>query len=557
MQEGKDNEASPTGLARSGRILCSLLLVFLTAGPLAGPAFAACRGDYIPTGKPLVVIDLATQAGVQSVQGAWRYSDVKIVETAFYEAGPDGQPGGTENRAYDLEPHGGGADFDDSTWEILEPDSLNRRRTPGKVSFNWYRIAITIPETIGAFHPNGSTVVLDISVDDYAEIWVDGELPRLFGQCGGSVIQGWNAPNRLVIGRNVQSGQKIQVAIFGINGPISQSPTNYIFVRHARLEFYSGGWAPAAVARREVNVKVIRFDPALDKIVPKNPKLFKLADGFTFIEGPVWKAGSLFFSDPNENRIYQYRQDGRLSLFRDQSGYAGHDISRYSQPGSNGLTVDGQGRLTVAEHGNRRITRMEEDGTVTVLAKQYDGARLNSPNDLVYREDGSLYFTDPPFGLPGLYEDPDKELSFSGVFRWHKGEIELVARELKGPNGIAFSPDKTYLYVGNWDPEHKVVMRYPVTQDGALKGGDVFFDMTSAPGEAAIDGVKVDQRGNLYVAGPGGLWILSPDGKHLGTVRAPRPIHNMAWGGEDGTHLYLTATNSLYQMPLLVQGVRP
>jgi gluconolactonase len=523
----------------------------------AARGMTACTGDPVPEGKPLAVVDLATEAGVKLVKGAWRYSDVKIIATDFWEAGPDGQPGAKPNKTYDYEPHAGGPGFDDSAWAIIKPTTLAKRRSPGKLSFNWYRIRITIPERIGTFDPTGCTVVFETSVDDYAEIWVDGELPRLFGQCGGSMVKGWNAPNRLVIARNVKPGQEIQLAIFGINGPISQSPTNYIFMRYARLDFYPGGWSPVAVTPREENVKVVGRDPALDEIVPKNPKLFKLAEGFIFTEGPVWVGESLLFSEPNKNRIYRYREDGRLSIFRQNSGYAGADIGRYSQPGSNGLTLNDQGRLTICEHGNRRVTRLAKDGTVAVLAKEYQGKRLNSPNDLVYKSDGSLYFTDPPFGLPGSYQDPHKELPYSGIFRLHQGKLKLLSKDLRGPNGIAFSPDEKFLYVGNWDPDKKVVMRYPVQKDGSLGKGEVFVDMTSAPPKEGIDGIKVDVKGNVYVSGPGGMWIVSATGKHLGTVIAPRHIHNFAWGDQNGKTLYLTAQDKLYRMPLLVEGVRP
>jgi gluconolactonase len=520
-------------------------------------AAAVCNNDVVPDGTPLAKIDLATETGIKSVKSSWRYSDVRIIETDFLEAGEDGQPGSVPNRAYDFEPRAGGHAFDDSAWEVIKPTTLSQRRSAGKLSFNWYRIRITIPASIGGFDPTGATVVFETSVDDYAEIWVDGELPRLFGQCGDSMVMGWNAPNRLVVGRNVMPGQEIQLAIFGINGPISQSPTNYIFMRYARLEFHPGGWSPVAVAPREVNVKVLRFDPSIDNIVPKNPKIIKLAEGFTFVEGPVWRNGSLLFSDPNENRIYRYSADGRLTIFRQNSGYAAADVGRYRQPGSNGLAVDAKGRLLINEHGNRRVSRLENDGGVTVLADRYRGKRLNSPNDLVPKSDGSVYFTDPPFGLPAMYEDPEKELDFSGIFRLKEGSLKLMSKELKGPNGIAFSPDEQFLYVGNWDPEKKVVMRFPVTQSGDLGKGQIFFDMTSAPHPEAIDGLKVDVQGNVYVSGPGGMWILSPAGKHLGTVIAPRPIHNFAWGGKDGKTLYLTAQDKLYRMKLLVEGVRP
>ncbi|HSK30525.1 MAG TPA: SMP-30/gluconolactonase/LRE family protein, partial [Candidatus Limnocylindria bacterium] len=374
----------------------------------------------------------------------------------------------------------------------------------------------------------------------------------------GSVIRGWNAENRLVIGRGVKPGQTIQLAIFGINGPISNSPTNYIYLRHAKLEFHIVPAGPIAVAPHEVNVEVVRLDPAIEAIVPANPKLYKLAEGFRFTEGPVWfDGGYLLFSDPNANTIYKYdAADGKLSVFKNQSGYSGRDIAEYFQPGSNGLTVDPQGRLTINEHGNRRVTRLEKDGRLTVLADRYGGKRLNSPNDLVYRSDGTLFFTDPPFGLPKIYDDPRKELPYSGVFAIHKGQLKQLSTDLKGPNGIAFSPDEKYLYIGNWDPAKKIIMRYEVGSDATLVNAKVFFDMTRAPGADAIDGIKVDSDGNLYVSGPGGLWIISPEAKHLGTIIVPKHPHNLAWG-DDGKTLYLTAQGSLYRMPLKIPGIRP
>ncbi len=191
-----------------------------------------------------------------------------------------------------------------------------------------------------------------------------------------------------------------------------------------------------------------------------------------------------------------------------------------------------------------------------MLTASYRGKRLNSPNDLVYKSDGALYFTDPPFGLPEFFEDSRRELSWSGVFRLARGQLELLSKELEGPNGLAFSPDEKYLYVGNWDPQKKVVMRYPVEADGGVGRGKVFFDMTEAPYEEALDGLKVDRQGHLYVSGPGGIWILSAEGRHLGTIIPPRPGHNFAWGGDDGKTLYITARGTLYRMPLRI-GARP
>jgi len=535
-------------------VLTITFLLTLPANFVAGTPLDETLGKR----KPEVTIDLGTKEDVQLVKGEWRYSDTKIVEVDFKSAGADSQPTGAPNKAYDFTPHAGRPDFDDSKWEVIDPTTLDKRRSAGKLAFNWYRIKITVPERIGNFTPAGSTVVFTTSLDDYAEIWVDGELPRAAGQSGGSVIKGWNAENRLIIGRDVKPGQKIQLAVFGINGPISNPPTNYIYMRYAKLEFHKVTGGPIAVTPQEVNVEVVRLDPAIDAIVSANPKILKLAEGFQFTEGPIWmKNGDFLFSDPNANMIYKYSAAGKLSVFKKNSGYSGKDVAEYFQPGSNGLTVDPQGRLTINEHGNRRVTRVEKDGKLTVLADRFEGKRLNSPNDLVYRSDGTLFFTDPPFGLPKFYDDPRKELPYSGVFALYKGQLKLVTTDLKGPNGIAFSPDEKYLYVGNWDPEKKIVMRYDVEAEGNLSNGKVFFDMTTAPGEDAIDGIKIDQQGNLYVSGPGGLWIISPSGKHLGTIIAPKHAHNIAWGGDDGKTLYMTAQGTLYRMPLKIPGIRP
>jgi gluconolactonase len=498
------------------------------------------------------------------VKGQWRYADVKIVEVDFKAAGSDNQPTGAPIKTYDYQPHAGIADFDDSAWEVIDPTRLDGRCSTGRLCFNWYRIKLTVPQYLDDFDPSGSTVVFDTALDDYAEVWVDGELARSLGQNGGSVIAGWNAANRLVIGRNLRPGQTIQLAVFGINGPISNPPTNYIWVRHARLDFYKNGdVGPRAITPSEVNVEIARLDPAIDQIVPPKPKLFKLADGFQFTEGPVWvrDGGYLLFSNPNANTIYKYSPAGKgeLTVYREKSGYEGADIAdygHYGQPGSNGLTLDHEGRLVINQHGNRRIVRLEKDGSQTVLADRFEGKRLNSPNDLVFRSDGALYFTDPPFGLPKFGGDPRRELDFFGVFSLKDGSLRAVSKDFRGPNGLAFSPDEKFLYVGNWDESRKVVMRYQVTPDGSLTNGAVFHDLTAAPGQDAIDGVKTDQAGNVYVSGPGGIWILSAEGKHLGTIIAPKHPHNMAWG-DDGKTLYLCARSGLYRMPLNIEGLRP
>jgi gluconolactonase len=514
-------------------------------------------GNEVMSGKPETSVDLTTVEGVKTVKGIWRYSDTRIIETDFKSAGADNQPTGNAVKTYDYTPHAGIADFDDSSWEIVPANELNKRRGNGRLSFNWYRINITIPESVNGFATNGSTVVFQTALDDYAEIWVNGEISRYLGQQGGSVVAGWNAPNRLVIGRDVKPGQKIQLAVFGINGPISNPPTNFIWVREAKLEFYKGSTEPMAITPSEVNVEIIKKDSVIEKIVGANPKVWKLAEGFKFTEGPIWTNEGLLFSDPNSNIIYKYSTDGKLSIFRNPSGYSGSDIAEYGQPGSNGLTLDSNGNLVINQHGNRRIIRLEKDGTETVLADRFEGKRLNSPNDLVFRSDETLFFTDPPFGLPKFFDDKRKELDFSGVYSIYKGKLQLLTKEFTGPNGIALSPDEKYLYVGNWDEKKKTVYRYEINKDGTLKNGNLFFDFTGFKGEEAIDGIKIDVEGNLYVSAPGGLQILSKEGKHLGTIVTPQHVHNMAWGDDDGKTLYLTARNGLYKIRLNIEGVRP
>ncbi len=531
----------------------------ISAVSLATPQGAAAQNvaaQEPPYGRPDATIDLRTREGAELVKGVWRYSDVKIVEADFRAPGPDLKPSGKPIKTYDYTPHAGTADFEDSKWEALDPTTLEARRSGGKLCFNWYRINITIPNKVGEFETRGSTVDFEIVIDDYAEVWVDGKLPAVYGQSGSSVIKGYNAPNRVIIARNVEPGQKIQLAVFGINGPISASPSNFIWVKSAVLDFYQAGRGNGI---EQVETRVIRKDPGLDAVLTPGTKIEKLAGGFLFTEGPVWdrEGGYLLFSDPNNNLIYRWTQDGEVSVYRTHSGYTGTNIGEYGQPGSNGLTFDKQGRLTINEHGNRRVTRLEKNGVLTVLADRYEGKRLNSPNDLVYRSDGALYFTDPPFGLPKFFDDPRKELPYSGVFCFINGKLKLVSMDFSGPNGLAFSPDEKYLYVDNWDLKKKTIIRYEVQPDGTLLNGKVFFDATDEVGENAWDGMKVDQLGNLYLSGPGGLWIVSPAGKHLGTIIGPEHPHNMAWGDEDGKTLYMCAQTGLYRIRFKVPGIYP
>jgi len=464
-------------------------------------------------------------------------------------------PGDVPNRTYDVLPHAESPDFDDSGWRVLHPEETQLRLADGRVCFNWYRLSVTIPEHVGDLDPTGATVVFEVVVDDYAEVWVDGRLPTALGDRGGHVVGGFNAPNRLVLTRDARPGQSFDIAVFGINGPISASPRNYIWLRGAVLDFF----APDRAATTEpASYAVHRLDERIDALVPPATACERVAGGFEFTEGPVWAAdGALLFSAPNTNQVYRLTDDGQLSVFRSHSGYTGVDIGRYSQPGPNGLTFDPMGRLTLCQHGDRRVIRVEPHGNITVLADRYDGKRLNSPNDLVYRSDGTLYFTDPPFGLPEAFDDPKRELGFSGVFMVRDGEVRLLDESLAGPNGIAFSPDESLLYVGDWDLQHKAVLRYDVAPDGTVSGRDVLVDLTDADGDDAIDGIKVDEDGHLWLCGPGGIWVISPEGERLGRLRLPEDPHNLAWGGTDGRTLFVTAMTSVYRLRLPTPGIRP
>jgi gluconolactonase len=505
-------------------------------------------------GRPDSVVDLRTAEGARSVGATWKFAPASIVPIDFRAPGADLKPTGRPVKTFDLVPRAGAVPFDDASWETIDPTTLEGRRTNGKLAFGWYRLTLTIPKQLGGFDTVGTTAVFEIVVDDYAEVSVNGAMPVVLGGGGslGATIHGYNSPQRVIVGRDVKPGQSVTITILGINGPFSDLPANFVWVRSATLDFYKPNRIEDA---HRAGGTVERLDPALDAIVTPGAAIEKVASGFQFTEGPVWHPdGYLLFSDPNANTIYRLTGDGDLSVYRAKSGYSGSDIAAYGQPGSNGLTLDRDGRLTIDEHGNRRVTRLERNGTLTVLADRFEGKRLNSPNDLVYRSDGALYFTDPPFGLPKFFDDPRKELPYSGVFLLKDGELTLLTQELSGPNGLAFSPDEKFLYVDNWDEKKKVVMRYPVRPDGTIGGGIVFFDMKAAPEMEALDGLKVDRQGNLFVSGPGGLWILSPEGVHLGTIKAPELPANFAFGDADRKTLYMTARTGVYRIRLQSAG---
>ncbi len=247
------------------RALPALLVVTVAVAPI----HAQTTGDAPAGWRPEAIVDLRTPEGARLVRGEWRYRDAQIVQVDFRAPGPDLKPSGAPNRTYDISPHAGGADFDDSGWPVIDPAALEARRSPGRLSFGWYRLKVTIPERVGTLDPTGSTAIFEIGVDDYAEIWLDGKLPLVLGQTGGQLIKGWNAPNRVVLARDVKPGQQFQLAVFAINGPLSDPPANYIWIRSATLSLYkpdqAGGVQPVAD-------DIVRLDPALGSGLGVSPQ---------------------------------------------------------------------------------------------------------------------------------------------------------------------------------------------------------------------------------------------------------------------------------------------
>jgi gluconolactonase len=300
-------------------------------------------------------------------------------------------------------------------------------------------------------------------------------------------------------------------------------------------------------------------DPAFFELVPATSALEKLASGFDWSEGPVWikEGGYVVFSDVPSNTVYRWKQGEGIHVYLKPSGYTG-EVPRGGEPGSNGLTVDSKGQLVLCEHGDRRVGRIDRGGKHVTLADQYDGRRFNSPNDLVYRTNGDLYFTDPPYGLEKNVDDPAKELPFQGVYRVRPdGNVTLLTSQITRPNGIAFSPDEKTLYVAVSDSNKPVIMSYDVLPDGTIENGRVFFDtkpLVSPNNPGVPDGLKVDHKGNLFVTGPGGVLIVTPKGQHLGTIRTGEATSNCGWG-DDGSVLYITADMFLARIRTTTKGL--
>ena len=347
-------------------------------------------------------------------------------------------------------------------------------------------------------------------------------------------------------------------------------------------------WAAVPLSYPTIG-KIERLDPALDKLIPKDAVIEVLASGFDWCEGPLWMKdptyatatnapgapnppwaakedsadrrakkgdGYLLFSDTRRNMVLRWQQGEDISVFMRPSGYTG--VTPYSsEPGSNGLTLDSKGRITFCEHGDRRVSRLEPGGGKRTLVDNYQGKRLNSPNDLIYHSNGDLYFSDPPYGLPLRYDDPLRELDFCGVYRLKPdGQLTLLTKDQSAPNGVAFSPDEKTLYVANSDPDKAIWMAYEVRSDGTLGKARQLFDATPWAAEkrpGLPDGLKTDKTGHIFASGPGGIHIFTPAGKRLGTLNIGEAISNCGWGN-DGSVLYITADSYLCRVKTSTKG---
>ncbi|MHC4757380.1 MAG: SMP-30/gluconolactonase/LRE family protein [Planctomycetota bacterium] len=299
--------------------------------------------------------------------------------------------------------------------------------------------------------------------------------------------------------------------------------------------------------------KIETLDERMSELIAPDAKIELLAAGFEWSEGPLWihdETGSyLIFSDIPRNSVMKWNQADGLSLFMKPSGFTG--LAEYgNEAGSNGLTIDHQGRIIFCEHGDRRVSRLEKAGGKKTLADSYMGKRLNSPNDAVVKSNGDIYFTDPPYGLPNGFEDPRRQLDYCGVYRLSSsGEMTLLTKEMTRPNGIAFSPDEKVLYVAQSDSDNPIIKAFPVNSEGTLAAGKVLFDykdfIRKYPGSP--DGLKVDRHGNLFATGPGGIYVITPAGKLLGRIHTGKATANCGWG-DDGSVLYITADDSLYRI---------
>lgn len=346
--------------------------------------------------------------------------------------------------------------------------------------------------------------------------------------------------------------------------PIADTLRRFLLAACCGVWMWTPGWGDEVKTSYPTFGEIQRLDPRFDKLVPPDARLEKLAEGFEWSEGPVWirepEGGYLLFSDIPRNSIFKWQDGKGISLWMKPSGYTAV-MPHGPEPGSNGLTLDAQGRLILCEHGDRRVARIEADGGKLTLADRYQRRRLNSPNDAVVKSNGDIYFTDPPYGLRKREEDPFRELDFYGVYRIaaETGELTLLTKEVTRPNGIAFSPDEKILYVAQSDRSEPIWHAFDVQEDGTLSNRRLFADarkLVTKDLSGGPDGMKVDQQGNLFATGPGGVLVFAPDGTHLGSFLTGQRTANCAWG-DDGSTLYITADMILGRVRTSTKGRLP
>lgn len=323
------------------------------------------------------------------------------------------------------------------------------------------------------------------------------------------------------------------------------------------LLFIAVGFGSFQAGGREIG-EIIRLDPAFDALVAPEALIEVVAEGHDWAEGPLWdrERECLLYSDVPRNTIYAWSETKGATVFLKPSGYTGR-VEGGWESGSNGLAFDGEGRLILCEHGDRRVALLPPGSGKITLADRFEGKRLNSPNDLAIHSSGTVYFTDPPYGLPQGESDPRRELDFFGVYRVsQEGVVTALVRDLQRPNGIAFSPDEKILYVAQSHGPAPVIMAYPVMDDGSVGPGRVFFDTTPflSSGPGTPDGLKTDVAGNVWTTGPGGVLVLSPQAKLLGRIMTGRHTANLAFGGPDGKTLFITAKDTVCRVATLIKG---
>jgi gluconolactonase len=330
----------------------------------------------------------------------------------------------------------------------------------------------------------------------------------------------------------------------------------------ALLTMASAAAAPVAVMKPDPAAKVVRMDPAMDSIIAPGTPIEKIATGFVFVEGPMWRNGALWFSDLRGNKMYSVTPDGKIKVMLDHAG--GLDsFPAGSNMGSNAMVPDKDGTVLMNQHGARRIVRLDANMHITPFLDKYNGKRLNSPNDLVFANDGALWITDPPYTFfdpsnpnKDLDKDPAKEVPFNAVWRYKDGKLTPVITDLPRPNGVGFSPDGKVLYISNTEPQ-ALLLRYDVGPDGKLSNRKVIADLTKDKGIGVPDGLKVDSKGDLWASGQGGFRIFSPEGKLLGQIQLPEVAANLAFAGDDAKTAYIMASTSVYRIKLGVAGEKP